>query len=84
LDYEFGEMGDQLRVMRQVAQPVLRSSQQLHGASGLCDEYDISILVRHVQPALRLPVDADAMSDLVFAAITTEGFATLFTLGVGE
>jgi hypothetical protein len=69
---------------QEVAQPVLRSAQQLHGASGLCDEYDISILLRHVQPALRLPVDADAMSDLVFAAITTEGFATLFPLGVGE
>jgi alkylation response protein AidB-like acyl-CoA dehydrogenase len=49
-----------------VAQPTLRLSQQLHGAAGLCDEYDISVLVRHVQPALRLPVDSDALSDLFF------------------
>jgi Acyl-CoA dehydrogenase, C-terminal domain len=69
---------------QEVTQPVLRVAQQLHGASGLCDEYDISVLLRHVQPALRLPVDADAMSDLVFEAITTEGFATLFPLGVPE
>jgi hypothetical protein len=69
---------------QEVIQPVLRASQQLHGASGLCDEYDISILLRHVQPALRLPVDADAMSDLVFEAITTQGFATLFPLGRSE
>jgi hypothetical protein len=69
---------------QEVAQPVLRAAQQLHGASGLCDEYDISVLLRHVQPALRLPLDADAMSDLVFAAITTGGFATLFALGVSE
>jgi hypothetical protein len=68
---------------QEVAQPVLRVAQQLHGASGLCDEYDISVLVRHVQPALRLPLDADAMSDLVFHAITTQGFATLFPLGTG-
>jgi hypothetical protein len=68
---------------QEVAQPVLRVAQQLHGASGLCDEYDISVLVRHVQPALRLPLDADAMSDLVFDAITTQGFATLFPLGTG-
>jgi hypothetical protein len=69
---------------QEVAQPVLRAAQQLHGASGLCDEYDISVLLRHVQPALRLPLDADAMSDLVFSAITTDGFATLFPLGVPE
>jgi hypothetical protein len=68
---------------QEVTQPVLRSSQQLHGASGLCDEYDISVLVRHVQPALRLPVDSDAMSDIVFEAITSGGFATLFPLGPG-
>jgi hypothetical protein len=65
---------------QEVAQPVLRLAQQLHGASGLCDEYDISVLVRHVQPALRLPVDSDAMSDILFDAIATHGFATLFPL----
>jgi hypothetical protein len=63
-----------------VTKPVLRVAQQLHGAAGLATEYDISVLVRHVQPALRLPVDSDAMSDIVFGALGTHGFATLFPL----
>jgi hypothetical protein len=62
-----------------VAQPVLRLAQQLHGASGLCDEYDISLLVRHVQPALRLPVDSENMSEVVFRAIEAQGFESLFS-----
>jgi hypothetical protein len=65
---------------QEVAQPVLRLAQQLHGAAGMCDEYDISFLVRHVQPALRLPVDSDALSDILFRRITAHGFATLFPL----
>ena len=69
---------------QEVAAPTLRLAQQLHGASGMCDEYDISVLVRHVQPALRLPVDTDAMSDLLFDAITTEGFSTLFPLRAAD
>jgi hypothetical protein len=69
---------------QEVAQPTLRLAQQLHGASGLCDEYDISVLVRHVQPALRLPVDSDAMSDILFDAIATHGFATLFPLRAAD
>jgi Acyl-CoA dehydrogenase, C-terminal domain len=67
-----------------VSQPVLRLAQQLHGAAGLADEYDISVLVRHFQPALRLPVDADAMSDIVFDALKSHGFATLFPLRPDE
>jgi hypothetical protein len=63
-----------------VSRPTLRLAQQLHGAAGLAHEYDISVLVRHFQPALRLPVDADAMSDLVFGAVVTHGFSTLFPL----
>ena len=68
----------------EVAQPTLRLSQQLHGAAGLCDEYDISVLVRHVQPALRLPVDSDALSEVLFSALGTHGFATLFPLRSGD
>jgi hypothetical protein len=67
-----------------VSGPTLRVAQQLHGAAGLADEYDISVLVRHFQPALRLPVDSDAMSDVVFGAIKTHGFATLFPLHRSE
>ncbi|HSS10268.1 MAG TPA: acyl-CoA dehydrogenase family protein [Acidimicrobiales bacterium] len=63
----------------EVAQPVLRLAQQLHGASGLCDEYDISVLVRHAQPALRLPIDSDGMSEIVFRAVQAQGFESLFS-----
>jgi hypothetical protein len=63
----------------EAAQSVLRLAQQLHGAAGLCDEYDISILVRHVQPALRLPLDSDATSDLFFEATRIHGFESLFS-----
>jgi hypothetical protein len=67
-----------------VSAPTLRLAQQLHGAAGLADEYDISVLVRHFQPALRLPVDSDAMSDIVFGALQSHGFATLFPLHRSE
>ena len=62
-----------------VLHPVLRLAQQLHGASGFCEEYDISVLVRHVQPAVRLPVDSEAMCEIVFNAIQTQGFTSLFS-----
>jgi alkylation response protein AidB-like acyl-CoA dehydrogenase len=42
-----------------VARQVLRTCQQLHGAAGVCDEYDVSVLARHIQPALRLPFGAE-------------------------
>lgn len=65
----------------EAAQSVLRLAQQLHGAAGLCDEYDISILVRHVQPALRLPLDSDATADRFFDAARDHGFESLFSPG---
>jgi hypothetical protein len=83
----FDTLSDALAVRfsaQEVAQPVLRLAQQLHGAAGLADEYDISVLVRHVQPALRLPIDSDALSDILFNAITTGGFSTLFPLRAAD
>ncbi len=64
-----------------VARPVLRTCQQLHGAAGVCDEYDISVLARHVQPALRLPVGAESSADLLATAIARSGFDGLFPHG---
>ncbi len=63
------------------ARTVLRITQQLHGASGLCDEYDISVIVRHLQPALRLPFGAETTADLLADAIERSGFAGLFPHG---
>ncbi|HVA42761.1 MAG TPA: acyl-CoA dehydrogenase family protein [Acidimicrobiales bacterium] len=65
----------------ETARAVLRTTQQLHGASGLCDEYDISILCRHLQPALRLPFGADRAAEALFDSIERHGFESLFPHG---
>jgi hypothetical protein len=61
-----------------VARAVLRTCQQLHGAAGVCDEYDISVLTRMVQPALRLPWSAERTADALADAIRHDGFEGLF------
>jgi hypothetical protein len=65
-----------------VARTVLRTCQQLHGAAGVCDEYDISVLTRMVQPALRLPWSAERTAMLLADAIQGEGFEGLFAHGL--
>lgn len=64
-----------------VARAALRTCQQLHGAAGMCDEYDVSILVRHVQPALRLPLSVERTVDELAAAVDKSGFSGLFPHG---
>lgn len=64
-----------------VARAVLRTCQQLHGASGVCDEYDISVLTRHAQPALRLPCSAERAAAELAVAIERDGFDGLFLHG---
>ena len=64
-----------------VARTVLRATQQLHGAAGVCDEYDISVLARAVQPALRLPWSAERTAAALAATIATDGFVGLFPHG---
>lgn len=63
------------------ARSVLRTCQQLHGAAGVCDEYDISMLTRMVQPALRLPWSAERAATELAAAIQADGFEGLFSHG---
>lgn len=64
-----------------VARSVLRTTQQLHGAAGVCDEYDISVLARMVQPALRLPCSAERTVTELATAIQAQGFDGLFPHG---
>jgi alkylation response protein AidB-like acyl-CoA dehydrogenase len=64
-----------------VARSVLRTTQQLHGAAGVCDEYDISVLIRLVQPALRLPWGAERTAEELAGAIARDGFDGLFEHG---
>lgn len=63
------------------ARLVLRITQQLHGASGLCDEYDISMLVRHLQPVVRLPFGAEATAEHLADGVARFGFEGLFDHG---
>lgn len=63
------------------ARAVLRTCQQLHGAAGVCDEYDISVLTRLVQPALRLPWSAERTVAELATAIAADGFEGLFPHG---
>ena len=64
-----------------VARAVLRTCQQLHGAAGVCDEYDISVLARHIQPALRLPFGSERAAAELADAIAVDGFVGLFPHG---
>jgi Acyl-CoA dehydrogenase, C-terminal domain len=64
-----------------VARGVLRTTQQLHGAAGVCDEYDISVLTRMVQPALRLPWGAERTAAELAEAVGRLGFDGLFEHG---
>ncbi|SEG49338.1 Acyl-CoA dehydrogenase, C-terminal domain [Thermomonospora echinospora] len=63
---------------QRVVRNVLRMSQQFHGAAGLADEYDISVLARHAQPALRLPTDMTTTLGHLRAAIEERGFEGLY------
>ena len=43
------------------ARQVLRTAHQLLGALGFCDESDVSVLDRHTQPLIRLPLSAEEL-----------------------
>jgi hypothetical protein len=64
-----------------VARTAMRTAQQLHGASGVSDEYDVSVLCRRVQAPLRLPVSSDRIVDALVDEIRGSGFASLFPHG---
>lgn len=61
-----------------VAKEVLRTSQQLHGAAGMANEYEIAVLVRLAQPLIRLPTDELATLALLESQVEARGFAGAF------
>jgi acyl-CoA dehydrogenase len=68
-----------LRVVAQeTAQATFRTAHQLHGATGFCDEHDLSILSRHVQPYLRLPLDHEHSVAILVEQMDRDGFEGLF------
>lgn len=63
-----------------VAVKVLRCCHQLFGAIGFCDEHDVSVIDRHVQPLLRLPHSAEALADHLVPAVSANQLESLFTV----
>jgi hypothetical protein len=57
---------------------VLRTCHQLLGAVGFCDEHDVSVLDRHLQPLIRLPLPAEALAERLVPAVSRGDLETLF------
>lgn len=58
---------------------VLRTSHQLLGALGFCDESDVSVIDRHIQPLLRLPLSTEELCLRLLPRISDGRFETLFS-----
>jgi len=63
----------------ETARVVLRTAHQLLGALGFCDESDVSVLDRHTQPLIRLPVSTEVLAMRLLPGIRDGGFETLFS-----
>jgi acyl-CoA dehydrogenase len=61
------------------ARQVLRTAHQLLGALGFCDESDISVLDRHTQSLIRLPVSAEVLAMRLLPGVRGGQLETLFS-----
>jgi hypothetical protein len=61
------------------ARQVLRTSHQLLGALGFCDESDVSVIDRHTQPLIRLPLGAEALGLRLISDVRDGYLETLFS-----
>jgi Acyl-CoA dehydrogenase, C-terminal domain len=61
------------------ARQVLRTSHQLLGALGFCDESDVSVLDRHTQPLIRLPLGAEGLGLRLISDVRDGSLETLFS-----
>lgn len=59
---------------------VLRTSHQLLGALGFCDESDVSVLDRHTQPLVRLPVSTEVLALRLVPDVRNGHLQTLFSV----
>jgi hypothetical protein len=60
---------------------VLHQGHQLFAAIGLCDEHDLALIDRHLQPALRRPFGLAAANRQFAASLDQHGFDALFPIG---
>lgn len=56
---------------------LLRTAHQLHGALGFCDEHDLSVASRQLQPLLRMPFDLEASTEALDRELEPFGVAAL-------
>jgi acyl-CoA dehydrogenase len=63
----------------ETATQVLRICHQLLGAVGFCDEHDVSVFDRHLQPLLRIPMSAERLAMRLVPAVRRGDLETLFT-----
>ena len=68
----------------ETARQVLRAAHQLLGALGFCDESDVSVLDRHTQPLIRLPVSTEVLALRLIPGIRGGQLETLFSEPVAE
>jgi hypothetical protein len=61
------------------ARQVLRTSHQLLGALGFCDESDVSVLDRHTQPLIRLPLSTEELALRLIPGVSDGSLETLFS-----
>jgi acyl-CoA dehydrogenase len=64
----------------EAAHVVLANAHQVFGAIGLCEEHDLTVIDRHLQPLLRRPAGVAATSELLRAAVAEYGFDGLFQI----
>ena len=62
----------------EVGTAVLHACHQMLGATGFCDEHDLSVLDRHLQPLLRLPASAESLAERLVVAVSDGDFDSLF------
>ena len=63
----------------ETARQVLRTSHQLLGALGFCDESDVSVLDRHTQPLIRLPLGSEGLALRLVSGVPDGSLETLFS-----
>ena len=61
------------------ARQVLRTAHQLLGALGFCDESDVSVLDRHTQPLIRLPLGAEELGVRLIPDVRDGSLEALFS-----
>ncbi|GAA4471146.1 acyl-CoA dehydrogenase family protein [Phytohabitans houttuyneae] len=62
----------------EAAGTVLRNAHQVLGAVGLCEEHDLTVLDRHLTPALLRPTAPARSANLLLEAVNRLGFAGTF------